>query len=83
MGAAPYKVINGVLRYDIPIEASESLYDFSKKPQYIVIPRRILDRELRRIIGEAIEEGGIIDELALNCMLALDADVAAHVASKI
>jgi hypothetical protein len=81
MGAAPCKCINGVVRYDTPLDDSESLYEFSKKPNFIVVPRRLLDRELRRIIQEAIEIGGEPNELSLDCMLAIDADTKALAAS--
>ena len=67
--------INGVRRFEATCDG-ESLYNYANAGESITIPRRLLEREIRRIIEEAMVEGGMITDLANNCMMALDADAA-------
>jgi len=69
-----YEEINGVQRFKATSLDKPSAYDFSASPATITIPRKALERELRRTIEETMLEGGMIAELAANCMKALDAD---------
>lgn len=69
-----YVDINGVWRYDTKND-SPCDYDFASMPETITIPRRLLEREIRRTITEALVEGGFRNVLAKNCMHAVDADV--------
>ncbi len=74
MPKSTYVEINGVKRYESTCDG-ESLYDKKKINDCITIPRSLLEREIRRIIEEAMVEGGMITDLAERCMVALDADV--------
>ena len=74
---ATFTVINGMKRLVSTCDAP-SLYDYASSPEYITVPRRFLEREIRRVIEESLTSGGRISELACDCMCAIDADVEAH-----
>lgn len=77
MNLAPskYVVINGVRRYEATCTSNYlSLYDYKLSPEYITVSRRVLERELVRIIEESLVEGGTFSDLAYKFMLAVDAD---------
>ena len=70
-----YEEVHGVRRYRATnLNLEETGYDYSASPECITIPRKTLERELQRIIEEAMIEGGAIVNLAACCMKALDAD---------
>lgn len=75
---ATFEVINGVKRLVATSENLPSLYDYENFPEYITVPRRLLEREIRRVLEESLIAGGSIPELACDCMYAIDADTKAH-----
>ena len=74
---ANFEVINGIKRLVATCDL-QSLYDYKSTPEYISVPRWLLEREIRRVLEEALVAGGNIPELTCDCMYAIDADVQAH-----
>ena len=75
------ETINGVERFK-PTHPIKSLYDHRLAYTHIIIERRTLEREIFRVIDEAMNNGGQIDDIALRCMKALDADALAEKTGK-
>ena len=73
MDESKYVTINGVRRFECTC-ASPSMYDFFHAYENITVSRYTLEREVRRIIEDAMVNGGQIAELSMSCMTALDAD---------
>ena len=72
-----YQVINGVRRFVSDCNC-KSKYDFTDKPEYILVPRRMLEREVRRVIEEVVVVGDVsIPDVSRRFITSLDADVAA------
>lgn len=78
----PMETINGVERFK-PTRPSKSLYDHRLAYTHITIERRTLEREIFRVIEDSMVNGGQINEIALRCMTALDADALAEKAGKV
>jgi hypothetical protein len=75
------EIINGVERFK-PSCSVKSLYDHRLAYTHITIERKTLEREIFRVIEEAKANGGEINELALRCMTALDADASVEMREK-
>ena len=52
------------------------LYDHAGQREFIAVRRVQLDRCLREVLERAMRDGGLVTELARDCMLALDAAAA-------
>lgn len=53
-----------------------SLYDYASQKEFITVRRKDLERCLRTIIERTMCRGGIITEIARDCMVMLDAESA-------
>ena len=65
--------MNGVVRLKA---TSLSLASKYSDESIITVPKRLLEREIRRIIEETMVYGGGIEELTCCCISAIEADVA-------
>jgi len=71
-----YQVINGARRF-VPDCKCDSKYEYANKSEYILVPRRMLEKEVRRVIEEVFVVGGVsIPDVSRRFMISLDADVA-------
>ena len=56
-----------------PCLALPSLYDHANHPEFIAVKRLDLEACIRVALEQAMTRGGLITELARDCMVAIDA----------
>jgi hypothetical protein len=65
--------INGVLRLNATSLSLDSKYPDDVN---LIVPKRLLEREIRRILEECMVHGGGIDDMTCRCISGIEADLA-------